>query len=125
MPNSSQFYSYRLTNLPNQLQESEIREAFVEDLKLIKTISLASCPHQPSTFNVATITFDREPSFEKHLINGEGRFPSRDIAGYDQINIDNTFYGLTPLNKVSRTVRAEYGISYNSLSAPPPYISIA
>jgi hypothetical protein len=111
MANSRQFYTYRLTNLPNQLQKSEIRKAFTEDAKLIKTISLAPCTHQPSTFNVATITFDGEPSVKKHLVNGEGRFPCRDVAGCDQINIDNTFYGLTPLNNGSSTVRAEYGIS--------------
>lgn len=112
MAASTRFFTYRFSNLPNNLQRSDIQGFFSpDDANRIDKVSLAPSIHLPSTFNVTSITFNGEPTFRRRLANGEGEFPNPNIPGYERIKVDDTFYGLTPLNTPSGNLEAEHHIS--------------
>jgi hypothetical protein len=96
------FYTYRFSNLPKHINLSNLLDA-----RLIRRSSLAPCPEAPDTFNVATVTFEGEPSFAGQLQNGLADLPIAESEG--TVRVDADFYGITPLNSVSGSnVRAEY-----------------
>jgi hypothetical protein len=96
------FYTYRFSNLPKHIDLSNLLDA-----RLIRRSSLAPCPEAPDTFNVATVTFEGEPSFAGQLQNGLADLPIAESEG--TVRVDADFYGITPLNSVSGSnVRAEY-----------------
>lgn len=101
MSGSTQYPTYRFTNLPKTIKQANISELFHhDDRKSIVSASVGSCPYQPEAFNVATVTFDGERRVES-LIND----PQHE---FQNIQVDDTFYGLTPLNAVAGTPKAEY-----------------
>lgn len=116
MADSADYYTYRLTNIPTSFHQNDIRLLFTaEDEKHVTAISIGPCPHQPAVFNVASVTFDQKPSFGEGLVNGETRLQSR-MPDFESIRVDDTFYGLTPLNTVTRNARAEYEDFFSSTS---------
>ena len=101
MSNSDGFFTYRLTNLPKIHNLANISELFnPEAEKAIISTSIGPCPYQPSAFDVATVTFSGERDLKSLLCCSK--------PGQEGIQVDDDFYGLTPLNTVTGSPQAEY-----------------
>jgi hypothetical protein len=87
------YYTVRLTAISPSLDEHRLYSLFSEDAALIIGASLAPDPLASSPSKVATVTFERVPSFAS-----EKRKP------ISTIEWDEDLYGLTPLNNVEGQV---------------------
>ena len=95
------YFTYRLANLPRTIKNEHIPSLFnADDRKLIISTSIGPCPHHPAAFNVATVTFNGEQNLKKLASYYEQEFPG--------IRLDDNFHGLTPLNTVDGTSKAEW-----------------
>ena len=111
MGESTEYFTYRLTNLPKSLKQEDIYQLFCpDDQKAIAGTSLGPCPYQPTAFNVATVTFHGQRNLKKGMTPGEGPLKCYHKSDCETVRVDDTFYGLTPLNAVAGTPKAEYGI---------------
>jgi hypothetical protein len=100
MPSTPRHYTVRLPSLPpSPVADFSLHSLFPpEDAELITGTSLVPAPPGSSTSNVATVTFDGTPGFvEGKTKIGRG------------LDIDEDFFGLTPLNNTEgRHIQAEY-----------------
>lgn len=92
--NPRQYYTIRLTALSPSLDEHRLYSLFSEeDAALIIRASLAPDPLASSPSKVATVTFERVPSFA-----------SEKRKQISTIEWDEDLHGLTPLNNVEGQV---------------------
>ena len=102
MTDSIGYFTYRLAKLPHTIKNEHIHSLFNEDdRRAIISTSVGPCPHHPAAFNVATVTFSGERNLKKLASYYEQEFPS--------IRVDDNFHGLTPLNTIDGTSKAECG----------------
>lgn len=101
MVEPTQYFTYRLTNLPKSIEQKDVAGLFSKDDKeAITATSIGPSPYLPAAFNVATVTFRGERKLQPFI-----HYPGHDS---ENIIVDDTFYGLTPLNTVVGNPKAEY-----------------
>ena len=96
-----EFYTYRISKLPRSVSLESLRQGIHDDAaKAVTHISLAQCPYRPEASATATVTF-----------RGKQRTEGLMKEAFEFAEIDNTFHGFTPLNKVDGAAKAMYDSS--------------
>jgi hypothetical protein len=100
-------YTYRLSRIPEALTKDDIRRLFPTDGGDITALSLAPSISDNRGYQVATLTFRNEPTFNIPLSQHGGecllsRLINEAVPAIQEdqtnIKIDSHFYGLTPLH---------------------------
>jgi hypothetical protein len=94
-------FTYRLSQIPPHFTKDEIQHLFPKDAGEVIAVSIAPAITEDSGFQVATLTFRNEPTFDKSLLQLGGECILSQLVGEGTphtIRIDNNFYGLTPVH---------------------------
>lgn len=98
-------FTYRLSQIPPDFTKDDIQRLFPEDAGDVIAVSIASAITEDVGFQVATLTFQNEPTFDKSLLQLGGECILSRLVGEGtphpngaRIRIDNNFYGLTPVH---------------------------
>jgi hypothetical protein len=98
-------FTYRLSQIPPDFTKDDIQRLFPKGAGEVIATSISPAIAEDSGFQVATITFRNEPTFDKLLLQLGGECILSQLVGESTphtsgagIRIDNNFYGLTPVH---------------------------